>query len=126
MQTDTDVEVSAIRNQKSSLKIQLDSLRNELNRYLAKSRGIGEQEYDLWNLKHKPFHWFIEFYAIMCSGGFSTIIGNPPYIQRTKVKYQYALTDFRTSKCPDIYAVVLERSLQILGGKRAHWYDCPA
>ena len=117
MQTDTDVEVSAIRNQKSSLKIQLDSLRNELNRYLAKSRGIGEQEYDLWNLKHKPFHWFIEFYAIMCSGGFSTIIGNPPYIQRTKVKYQYALTDFITSKCPDIYAVVLERSLQILGEK---------
>ena len=34
-----------------------------------------------WVKSHQPFHWFIQFYGIMNSGGFNVIIGNPPYAE---------------------------------------------
>ena len=36
--------------------------------------------YEKWLKSHQPFHWFVEFYGIMQSGGFDVIIGNPPYV----------------------------------------------
>ena len=75
--------------------------------------------YRKWLASHQPFHWFIEFYGIAKTGGFDTIIGNPPYIAATKVRKEYALRNYATDKCPDIYANVMERVTTIVnrGGR---------
>jgi hypothetical protein len=45
-------------------------------------------------------------------GGFDVVIGNPPYISKSKVKY--SLKGHKTSDCPDIYAMCMERACEIL------------
>ena len=48
-------------------------------------------------------------------GGFDCIIGNPPYIEYSRVrKSQYELFDYKTIKCGNLYAFTLERSYQLL------------
>ena len=56
----------------------LKALEDELNRYLAGEYGVKvERQGRLrkWLKSHQPFHWFIEFYGILNSGGFDVIIG---------------------------------------------------
>jgi len=50
----------------------------------------------------------------MASGGFDIAIGNPPYVNATKVRKQYQVKGFATAACPDIYAWCLERSATLL------------
>ena len=40
-----------------------------------------------WRTRQQPFHWFVEFYGIMRDGGFSVVIGNPPYVSTSGIKY---------------------------------------
>jgi hypothetical protein len=97
----------------------LKLLSNELDQYLAEKYGIysHEDDYDIrianWKNKHLPFHWFVEFYNVMKNGGFDVIIGNPPYIEYSKVRNSYKITDYSTEACGNLYAFVLERSLSI-------------
>lgn len=58
-----------------------------------------------------PFHWMIEFPGVLGRGGFDVVVGNPPYVARTKINYEYS--GFVTDRCPDIYAPCLERASQI-------------
>ena len=58
-----------------------------------------------------PFHWMIEFPGVLGRGGFDVVIGNPPYVARTKIDYEYS--GFVTDRCSDIYAPCLERASQI-------------
>ncbi len=69
--------------------------------------------YSQWQSSHKPFHWCIEFYGIMAAGGFSVIIGNPPYVEYKKVK-KYTVRGYKTEECGNLYAFILERSLDLL------------
>ena len=55
-----------------------------------------------------PFHWFIEYSDIFERGGFDVIIGNPPYVEYSKVK-EYELKGYRTLKCGNLYANFIER-----------------
>lgn len=79
----------------------------------GEGKGEGEttrRQYDRWLASHKPFHWFIEFYGIMKSGGFDVIIGNPPYVEYSKVKDNYtAQRCYQTLPCGNLYTLVLER-----------------
>jgi hypothetical protein len=62
----------------------------------------------------KPFHWCVEFSRIMQSGGFSVIIGNPPYVEYNAAKFPYRLQRFETLACANLYPCVVERSHQLL------------
>jgi hypothetical protein len=64
-----------------------------------------------WIDNSSPFHWFIEFPEVFQNGGFDVVIGNPPYIAKGKVPY--STLGHRTSECPDIYAMCMERACQI-------------
>jgi hypothetical protein len=75
----------------------------------ALNYGITQQRFEQ---SHSPLHWFIEFPAVMASGGFDVVIGNPPYVSR-KVVTQYNLVGYTTGDCPDIYANVAERCGQL-------------
>jgi hypothetical protein len=103
---------------KADLKAKLKSLEDELNRYLAGNYGVklGDKvAYKKWLTDHQPFHWFIEFYGILASGGFAVVIGNPPYVVNTPEKVAYAIKGslLKTHSTKNLYAMVYERSLQL-------------
>ena len=101
---------------KTKLRERLGNLSAELDRYLATEYGIDHQNSDAyadWLDTHQPFHWFVEFYEAVSECGFDVVIGNPPYLARQKVASEYTLKGFQTSNCPDIYALVAERSINV-------------
>src|SRR4029434_9430929 len=59
-----------------------------------------------------PFHWLVEFHRILSGGGFDAIIGNPPYVEYSKVK-RYTGRDYRTERCLNLYAYTIERTLRL-------------
>ncbi len=88
-----------------------------LDAYLA-SRYIAEGEQattaiQQWRESHQPFHWFLEFHEIMQRGGFDVIIGNPPYVEYSKVRHIYHVQGYETMTCGNLYAAVIERSLAL-------------
>ena len=101
---------------KKDLGDRLRSLADELDRLLAAEYGVDFKKaaaYDAWHNGHQPFHWFAEFYGIMVRGGFDVVIGNPPYVSRRRVAESYTPKGFQTEGCPDIYATVVERSVNV-------------
>jgi len=101
---------------KQELRKRLAKLDEELDRYLASQYGINvksQENFDAWKASHQPFHWFVEFYGIMSSGGFDVIIGNPPYVSTSKVDYVLQTTDFKSLNGKNLYSLVMERSLQL-------------
>jgi hypothetical protein len=60
-----------------------------------------------------PFHWFIDFNNIIGKGGFDVIIGNPPYVEYSKVKKEYEIFNFSTINSGNIYAYFFERAKSI-------------
>lgn len=106
-----------ILSAKKDLQQRLDDLNTELNQYMAKKYGIDtdkEEQYKQWLSTHEPFNWFVEFYDVIHNrGGFDVIIGNPPYVEYTKVKNIYTIINYKTEECGNLYAFVLENSLKI-------------
>ena len=103
---------------KQALRDRLRSLDDELDRYLATEYGVDPEKaaaYDAWRAGHQPFHWFVEFYGIMSKGGFDVVIGNPPYVEYSKVKSDYTVQGYQTESCGDLYAFCSERALELLG-----------
>lgn len=88
-------------------------LRDTLDELFYKASNSKDHEtLSDWKSQSSPFHWFIEFPSVFQQGGFDVVIGNPPYISKSKVKYN--LKGHRTSDCPDIYAMCMERACDIL------------
>ena len=107
---------------KQALRDRLKVLEDELNLYLAEEYEIDpnkQSAYQKWLSSHKPFHWFIEFYGILKEGGFDVIIGNPPYVEYSKVKKDYTISGYETESCGNLYAFVFERSFRLL--QRNSW-----
>jgi hypothetical protein len=67
-----------------------------------------------------PFHWPAEFPAVMARGGFDVIIGNPPYIEYSKVRQQYRVGGYETGSCGNVYAAVVERSLALCRSRQSY------
>ena len=102
---------------KQAVRDKLQALEDELNRYLAGEYGIDPgtgSAYQNWLSSHKPFHWFIEFYGILKDGGFDVIIGNPPYVEYSKVKEDYAIRGYETESSRNLYAFITERTIELL------------
>lgn len=101
---------------KKNLRQRLSKLTDELNLFLASDYGINikkKDAFEKWHKSHQPFHWFVEFYGIMRQGGFDVIIGNPPYVEYSKVKEEYAIRNYETEDCGNLYAFVWERCLAL-------------
>lgn len=103
---------------KQELRNRLAALEDDLNTYLAGEYGIDPSKktrFENWRRSHKPFHWFIEFHAIMTSDGFDVIVGNPPYVvySEAKVDYRVEPLNYQTLPTKNLYAFVFERSLHL-------------
>ena len=102
---------------KQALTAKLRDLEETLNFHLAKEYGVDStktKKFEDWKGSHKPFHWYVDFYPLMATGGFDAVIGNPPYIEYSKVRTEYEVL------APDInlgsgnlYAFTMERCITL-------------
>ena len=116
-QTMFDGDSHITTEHKAELRGQLGRLAGELNRLLAAEYGMNAENaaaYDAWLASHRPFHWFAEFYGIMSKGGFDAVIGNPPYVEYSKVKSEYTIREYVTESCGNLYAYTMERSVVLM------------
>jgi hypothetical protein len=121
-QTQFGKDNSGFSEMKDGLRKRLDGLREQLDHYLAGEHGVDPEDapaYQGWHDSHRPFHWFAEFYGIMRAGGFDAIIGNPPYVEYSKVQEEYRVRNYATESCGNLYAFVVERNASLLnsGGR---------
>ena len=121
-------DIQAFKRAKTVLKERLNTLNDTLNKKLYQSttsvsKGIGKDgkekqhglTYEQWEASHQPFHWLAEFYEIINgNGGFDVIIGNPPYVEYSKIKDIYKVTYYKTLESGNLYSYVIERSFNIL------------
>jgi len=124
MQTEHGMDTKDFSAAKQKLGSRLKLLSDELDRYLASEYDIhrnsvtSEKKYNRefvqWRESHQPFHWFSEFYGIINEGGFDVIIGNPPYVEYSKLKKEYTLRGYQTERCGNLYAFTIERCFRIL------------
>ena len=113
-QTTLGGEVTAA--DKANLRRRLGNLGDELDRHLAGEYSVDFEDtaaYAVWLDSHRPFHWFAEFYGIMSQGGFDVVIGNPPYVEYSKIRKDYQINGFATERCGNLYAYFMERSKDI-------------
>lgn len=118
-QTNYNFSTDNSKTTKHQLQDELGKLRQRLDVYLAGEYGINrdklkkgyEAALQEWQDSHQPFHWFVEFYGIMQDGGFDVIIGNPPYVEYSKVRDFYTVKDYKTEKSGNLYSFIVERSL---------------
>ncbi len=97
----TTHEGKVTHKDKQDLRQRLEMLDAELDSYLAAEYGIATENYRTktayeeafarWKASHGPFHWFVEFFGIMHTGGFDVIIGNPPYVEYSALKNAYSI-----------------------------------
>ena len=102
---------------KQELLRRLTGLQDGLNRYLAAEYGVEStktEAYAKWLRSHQPFHWFVEFYGIMNSGGFNVVIGNPPYVEHAEVAKTYTVLDPDMKVLGNLHAMVARRTLTLL------------
>ena len=106
------------RKVKEKLGRKLAALRQHLDRFLAGQYDQKNLKTDSalkkWQASHEPFHWFVEFYGIMNSGGFDVIVGNPPWKEYAAVKKTYTVRGYITERSGNLYTLCTERSVEIL------------
>lgn len=120
LQLEQEINQIEFKKAKAELQKRLTILNALLNEQLFDSEHQGipgnrEQIFNKWLKSHQPFHWLAEFYQIIHdNGGFDVIIGNPPYVEYSKVRNEYQITNYVTESCGNLYAFVLERVTQIV------------
>ena len=101
---------------KQALTDTLHDLEETLNYHLAREYGVDptkSKKYGAWKASHKPFHWYVDFHALMRLGGFDAIIGNPPWKEYAAVKKYYGVIGYETIDSGNLYGICIERAFQI-------------
>ena len=98
---------------KKNLQTSLRAINAQLNELLHQAQS--GTPYDAWLTSHQPFHWFAEFYEIIVGhGGFDVIIGNPPYVEYSKVQSTYTISNYSTIGCGNLHAFFAELTQKLL------------
>jgi hypothetical protein len=122
LQLDRRVGHAALTEAKEEVRGRLRVLARELDQYLAGECGVDSADggaVDAWRLEQQPFHWFVEFYAVIERGGFDVVIGNPPYVEvprtlnRSLLRHAFRSSLDRWSRDEDLCTFFVERSLAL-------------
>jgi hypothetical protein len=116
LQTEVGADAIDFRDSKPGLLGRLAKMRDQLDRHLAGEYDVDPDDparFDAWRASHLPFHWFTEFYGIICRGGFDVVIGNPPWKEYAAVKKEYTVRGFVTEKCGNLHTLCTERVLRL-------------
>ena len=122
-QTELGGSVSA--QDKHALTTLYKDLEAELDDFLAAEYGVKKKEMGTWKANTRPFHWFCDFHAIIQSGGFDVIIGNPPYVELAKVRASYTVLNYKTEGCGNLYPLVQERSIELTASDGRNGFIIP-
>ncbi len=115
-------DIATFKQAKEELKHRLSAFTDLLNRQMFSHTGGAD--YDAWLASHQPFHWIAEYYQIIHgNGGFDVVIGNPPYVEISKNKIDYKLSEVYRFK--DLYAYVLVRALSLAKNKKMLGFIIP-
>jgi hypothetical protein len=128
MQVQSGHEADDFVSAKAEVQRRLAELRTELDSYLSGDYGVRAQakdEFEVWRRRYQPFHWFVEFFGIMKSGGFDVVIGNPPYVERRVIQDQYSIRNYKTDTTNNLYAYMSERGLALLKPGRRFGFIIP-
>ena len=102
---------------KQALTDTLHNLEETLNYHLAKEYGVDPTriaKYEAWKASHQPFHWYVDFYPLIAAGGFDVVIGNPPYVEYSKVKSHYEVKSPTISvETGNLYAFTTQRCFEL-------------
>lgn len=101
---------------KVELREDLQELTLRLDEYFAGDYGIqpkDRKKFGDWRKSHQPFHWFAEFFEIMTGGGFSVVVGNPPWKEYSAVKEWYTVRGYSTERCGNLHGLCTERALSL-------------
>lgn len=112
LQTRLGISAQVFKKAKADIEDQLDSIRDDLDQSLMED--YGQSDLVAFRKSRLPFHWYVEFNHVMANGGFDVIVGNPPYVEYSKVKKDYTVQGFSTEKAGNLYAFVIERCLIIM------------
>jgi hypothetical protein len=114
---DQQSDMGATYDDKKALTAQLAETAEALNQRLAALYGVdvrNQAAYTKWLKSHEPFHWCSEFYTIIEErGGFDVIVGNPPYVEYSKVRGDYKVQRYVCESAGNLYAFVIERCFSI-------------
>lgn len=61
----------------------------------------------------------------MKNGGFDVIIGNPPYVEYSKVRNEYTIRGYDTESCGNLYAFTIERAMNLLHNQGSFGFIIP-
>jgi hypothetical protein len=99
------------------LKKTIDKINARLKLHLDKSyagyftqNGIANVSIDDVSAQ-RPIHWILEFHDVIMKGGFDIVLGNPPYIELSKI--DYPVKQYSTEKCGNTYAPFFERAIRL-------------
>jgi hypothetical protein len=120
VQLGQETNLQVYKEAKAELKKRLAKLNELLNRNLytgtaSYASNYGGLTYEQWQKSHQPFHWLAEYYDIIQgNGGFDVVIGNPPYVEYSKVRSSYSIHGYETIESGNLYSFCIERSLRIM------------
>ena len=104
-----EMNMAEFKQAKHELRQRLATLNDLLNRRQFQASGM--TDYDRWLATHQPFNWLAEFYQIIHdNGGFDVIIGNPPYVEYSKVRKDYQVKGIQCLNSGNLYAFVIEKT----------------
>lgn len=113
IQLNGNADFEDFKTAKDDLNERLDKLCQELNLLLHK-QYYSNIKHETWLATHQPFHWFAEFYEIVAGkGGFDVVIGNPPYVEYSKVKKSYQIVGYKTESCGNLFSFTFERCFSL-------------
>jgi hypothetical protein len=116
LQEQAPLDACELAEAKEELRSRLSDVATEADGLLAWWYGVPRDKpkrFTEWRRSHEPFHWITDFYGVMHQAGFDVVVGNPPYVQRSKIT-SYTTRGYATDRTPDIYAAFVERSLHLM------------
>lgn len=106
-QLQTGVAPTTLKTLKTNVRRVQGEIADNLDKALMDQ--YGQTNLAAFRASHKPFHWYAEYNGVMASGGFDVIVGNPPYVEYSKVRKEYTIRGYKTESCGNLWAFACER-----------------
>jgi hypothetical protein len=111
---DSKAKASDFKTTKADIQAELAAIRDELDEALfIEEYGSAGGNLPAFRASHKPFHWYVEFNNVLANGGFDVIVGNPPYVEYSKIRKEYTLNRVYENYATNLYSACCYRSSTI-------------
>ncbi|MBK8025749.1 MAG: SAM-dependent methyltransferase [Chloroflexi bacterium] len=108
---DMHLRSSDFKAAKEQIQDKLAAIRADLDQSLMEDYGL--TDLNAFRASHKPFHWYVEYNSVLANGGFDVIVGNPPWIEYSKIRRMYTVRNYVTERCGNLHNLATERALSL-------------